>query len=131
MGSIHHCQRRLARWVVAVSPEGNKEIFSADPDTFSASAADSFGRGDSQFRSGHRRRKNTEGSDGSNPSFSRSKDAQLRQPDEDCGKGMDRATGAWESVSDDLHTTQAITLDVIIYAVFGVDHGQRVGTVSH
>ncbi|MFO0657704.1 MAG: cytochrome P450 [Polyangia bacterium] len=111
--------------VVAVSPEGNKEIFSADPDIFSASAADSFGRvirNSVLVTSGeeHRRQRRL-----LTPPFH-------GQRMRSYGNLMKTAAKEWtERLAPGnpfqmIYTTQAITLDVIIYAVFGVDHGQRV-----
>ncbi len=111
--------------VVTISPEGNKEIFSADPDSFSASAADSFGRvirNSVLVTSGaeHKRQRRL-----LTPPFH-------GQRMRSYGRLMQTAAKQWaERLAPGnpfqmIYTTQAITLDVIIEAVFGVDHGDRV-----
>jgi cytochrome P450 len=111
--------------VVTVAPEGNKEIFTADPDSFTASAADSFGRvirSSVLVTSGaeHRRQRKL-----LTPPFHgqrmRSYGTMMKTVAKEWGARLPIGTPFVM-----IKTTQAITLDVIIEAVFGVDAGERV-----
>ena len=111
--------------VVAVSPEGVKEIFTADPDTFTASAADSFGRvirTSVLVTSGaeHKRQRKL-----LMPPFH----GQRMRSYGNLMKVRAREWAARLAPGNPfamIYTTQAITLDVIIEAVFGVDQSDRV-----
>ena len=111
--------------VVAVAPEGNKEIFTADPDTFTASAADSFGRvirTSVLVTSGaeHKRQRKL-----LMPPFH----GQRMRSYGNLMKVRAREWAARLAPGNPfamIYTTQAITLDVIIEAVFGVDQSERV-----
>ena len=111
--------------VVTIGPEGNKAIFTADPDLFTASAADSFGRlirSSVLVTSGaeHRRQRKL-----LTPPFHgqrmRSYGNLMRATATEWAQRL--APGNRFAM---IYTTQAITLDVIIEAVFGVDPGERV-----
>ena len=111
--------------VVAVSPDGVKEIFTADPDTFTASAADSFGRvirTSVLVTSGaeHKRQRKL-----LMPPFH----GQRMRSYGNLMKVRAREWAARLAPGNPfamIYTTQAITLDVIIEAVFGVDQSDRV-----
>jgi cytochrome P450 len=111
--------------VITIAPEGNKEIFTADPELFTASAADSFGRvirTSVLVTSGaqHKRQRKL-----LTPPFH-------GQRMRSYGTVMRNAATEWAlrlapgNPFAMIYTTQAITLDVIIEAVFGVDQNERV-----
>ncbi len=111
--------------VITIAPEGNRQIFTADPDLFTASAADSFGRvirTSVLVTSGaqHKRQRKLLA-----PPFH-------GQRMRSYGDVMRRAAMEWAlrlapgNPFAMIYTTQAITLDVIISAVFGVDQNERV-----
>jgi cytochrome P450 len=111
--------------VIAAAPEGNRQIFTADPALFTAAAADSFGRvirTSVLVTSGatHQRQRRL-----LMPPFH-------GQRMRSYGNLMKAAAAQWaarlplEAPFAMIETTQAITLDVIIEAVFGVDAGDRV-----
>ena len=111
--------------VICAAPEGNQAIFSADPDTFVPSAADSFQfvLGNSvllQHGAEHRRSRKL-----LMPPFH---GARMRA----YGKLMEETARRWAKEWEPgkpfvmIDTTQAITLDVIIQAVFGVAESERI-----
>lgn len=111
--------------VTTISPEGNKEIFSADPDTFEPAGGQAFGfvLGNSVLLASgaaHRRARKLLA-----PPFH---GARMRAYGTLMRDTALRYASRWEVGRPFvlLDTTQAITLDVIIEAVFGVSGSEHV-----